>query len=81
MELTDRVEKLAHEQGVSESEILEEALEKGVKTLWEDYVASKYVDGELDREEAIDLLGRDKVKQVDKELDAVRKDIEWGMNA
>jgi len=81
MELTDRVEKLAHEQGVSESEILEEALEKGVKTLWEEYVVSKYVDGELEREEAVNLLGREKIKQVDKELDAVREDIEWGMNA
>ena len=56
MELTERVEELAKEQGVSESEILEEALEKGVKNLWDEYVLSQYIKDELNREEAVDLV-------------------------
>lgn len=81
MELTERVEELAKEQGVSESEILEEALEKGVKNLWDEYVLSQYIKDELDREEAVDLVGLEKVKRADREVDAVREDIEWGMEA
>jgi len=81
MELTERVEELADKQGVSQSEILERALEEGVKNLWDEHVLSNYLEGELDRQEAIKLVGLEKVKRADREMEAVREDIEWGMNA
>lgn len=81
MELTERVEELAREQERSESEILEEALEKGVKSLWDEYILSQYIEGELDRAEAVKLVGLEKVKRADREMEAVKEDIEWGMEA
>jgi len=81
MELTERVEELADKQGVSQSEILEKALEEGVKNLWNEYVLSNYIEGEIDRDEAIELVGLEKVKRADREMEAVKEDIEWGMNA
>jgi hypothetical protein len=81
MKTTERVEILANAREVPESEILREALEKGVKNLWDEYVLSKYIKGELDREEAVDLVGLRKVKRADKGMNTVREDVKWGMEA
>ncbi|MCX2818114.1 hypothetical protein EGH25_01930 [Haladaptatus sp. F3-133] len=81
MGITERVEKLADEQGVPESQVIEEALEKGVESLWDEYVLSEYVEGNIDREEAVDLVGLEKVKRSDREVDVMKDDIEWGLNA
>jgi predicted DNA-binding protein len=81
MGITERVEKLADEQGVPESQVIEEALEKGVESLWDEYVLSEYVEGNIDREEAVDLVGLEKVKRSDREVDVMKDDTEWGLNA
>jgi len=80
-ELSDRVRRIAEERGVSESEVFERALERGLEELWEDLVLAQYLDGELDREEAIERVGRAKVKRAERELEIVEEDVEWGMNA
>lgn len=76
-EFMERVEEIAHDRKVSESHVLEEAIEYGVKELWKKDVLAKYVRGELSREEAIDKVGLELVKKADKELEAVEEDIEW----
>ena len=80
-DLTERVQELAEARGVPESEILEQALERGVEDLWVDLVLSRYVNEELDRETAIELVGRDRVKRADRELQAVADDVRWGLDA
>ena len=80
-DLTERVQELAEARGVPESEILEQALERGVEDLWVDLVLSRYVNEELDRETAIELVGRDRVKRTDRELQAVADDVRWGLDA
>ena len=80
-EFTDQVEELAHERGVPESRILEEALEYGVKEIWVQTELSKYLEGEMERSEAIELAGLEKVKQAEKEVETVEEDIEWGATA
>lgn len=79
--LTERVEELARERGVPESEILEQAIERGVDDLWVESVLSKYVEGEMERERAVELVGLDRVKRADREVEAVEEDVEWGANA
>ncbi|MFP4174920.1 MAG: hypothetical protein ACLFSW_03985 [Halobacteriales archaeon] len=81
MGITERVEKLADEQGVPESQVIEEALEKGVESLWDEYVLSRYIEGDIDREEAVNLVGLEKVKRADREIDVMKEDIEWGLSA
>ena len=79
--LTERVEELARERGVPESEILEQAIERGVDDLWVESVLSKYVEGGMERERAVELVGLDRVKRADREVEAVEEDVEWGASA
>jgi len=56
--ISDRVQKIAEARGLTESEVFERALERGFENLWEKVVLAQYLDGELDREEAIERVGR-----------------------
>ncbi|UHQ96236.1 hypothetical protein [Natrinema halophilum] len=80
-DLTERVQEIAEARDMPESEILQQALERGVEDLWMDGVLSRYVNGEIDRESAIELVGRDRVIRADRELQAVGEDVQWGLNA
>lgn len=81
VDLSDRVREIADARGVSESEVFEQALERGIIDLWENVVLGKYVDGELSRDQAVELVGLEKVKRADRESAAVKEDIDWGLNA
>lgn len=80
-EISDRVREIAEARGVPESEVFEQALERGVEELWEDIVLSEYFDGTLDREEAIERVGRTTVERAERERELVERDVEWGLNA
>ena len=80
-ELSDRVREIAERRGVPESEVFEQALERGLEELWEELVLAEYLDGELGREEAIERVGRAKVERADREREVVESDVEWGLNA
>jgi len=80
-DLTERVQEIAEARGIPESEILEQALERGVEDLWVDLVLSRYIDDDIDRETAINLVGRDRVKRAEQEVQAVEDDVRWGLNA
>ncbi|WP_226043203.1 hypothetical protein [Natrinema sp. DC36] len=44
-------------------------------------VLSRYVNDEIGRETAIELVGRDCVKRAERELQAVEDDVRWGLSA
>ena len=79
--LTEKIEELACDRGVSESEILRQAIERGVDELWTESILSKYVEGEMERERAVELVGLDRARRADREVEAAEEDIEWGTNA
>ncbi|GAA0218941.1 ribbon-helix-helix protein, CopG family [Halobaculum roseum] len=81
VDLTERVQEIAKARDVSESEVLEQALERGVETLWQDLVLSRYLNDEIPREEAVELAGVDRVKRAEREAEAVEEDVRWGLNA
>jgi len=81
VDITERVQEIAEARDVPESEILEQALERGVEDLWIDVVLSRYLDNEIERETAIELVGRDRVKRAEREVEAVEEDVQWGLNA
>jgi len=68
-EISDRVREIAEARGLSESAVFERALERGL----EDLVLARYLDGELDREAAIDRAERERT--------IVEEDVDWGLNA
>jgi len=61
-----------------ESAVFEEALERGVDALWEEVVLSRYVRDELDREEAVELVGESAVRRAEREVEVVEEDVRWG---
>lgn len=80
-EISDRVRKIADARNIPESEVVEEALERGIKDLWEDLVLAQYVDEEIDRETAIELLDRATIERAEAEIQLVEDDVDWGLNA
>jgi hypothetical protein len=79
--VSDRMRELAQHLGIDESEVIQQAVETGVETLYRDMIISRYLDGDLTREEAVDELGADVVDQVDSARDAIEEDVEWGLHA
>ena len=80
-ELSDRVRAIAGARGIPESEVFEQALERGLESLWEDLVLTQYIEGEIDRETAVERVGRATVQQADDEVAAVEEDVDWGLSA
>lgn len=80
-EISDRVREIAEARDLPESEVFERALERGLEDLWEGLVLKKYLDGEIDREEAIEQVGRTKVERAEREQEIVAEDVDWGLNA
>lgn len=80
-DLSDRVRAIAEARGLPESEVIEQALERGLEALWEDIVLAQYLEGDLAREEAIEHVGRTKVERADQERTLVEEDVDWGLNA
>jgi hypothetical protein len=79
--VSDRVRELAEHLGIDESEVLQRAITTGVETLHRDMIVSRYLDGDLTREEAIEELGADVVTQVESARKAIEEDVEWGLHA
>ncbi|GAB3423168.1 hypothetical protein GCM10027435_28750 [Haloparvum alkalitolerans] len=48
-ESSDRVREIAEVRSLAESELSEQALERGLDDLWEGIVLARYLDGEIDR--------------------------------
>lgn len=80
-EISDRVREIADARGLPESEVFEEALERGIDDLWTDIVLSRYFDGDLSRDETRELVGRTTLERAERERDIVSDDIDWGLNA
>lgn len=80
-DISERVREVAEARGVPESEVFEQAFERGLDVLWEDVVLSKYLDGELGRDAAIERVGLTKVERAERERDLVEQDVDWGLNA
>lgn len=57
-DLTERVQEIAEARGVPESEVFEQALERGVEDMWLDLTISRYLNRELSRSKAVESVGR-----------------------
>lgn len=79
-DISDRVREIAEAHDIPQSEVFERALERGIEDLWTDVVLDRYLDGELAREEAVDLVGRSTLERAEREAAAVEADVEWGLD-
>lgn len=79
-DFTVQIQALAEARGVPESAVLAQALERGVEALWTDLTLSQYVNDEINRETAIERVGRERVRRVERDLETVEEDVQWGLN-
>ena len=80
-DISERVREVAEAREVSKSEVFEQAFERGLDALWKDIVLSKYLDGELTREAAIERVDPTNVERAERERDLAEQDVDWGLNA
>lgn len=80
-DISERVREIARARDLPESAVVEQALERGIEDLWRDVVLSSYFEGELDREQAVERVGRTTVERAEREREIVEEDVDWGLNA
>lgn len=78
-EVTERVREIAHHRDLNESEIIQQAVEKGVLDLWRDVVLDRYLAGDITRQVAVEELGPEVIRDGDRAQAAVEVDVEWGL--
>lgn len=78
-DLSDRVREIARARNLPESEVFEQVLERGTEDLWRDVVLTMYFEGELEREEAVERVGRTTVERAERERKAVEEEVGWGL--
>lgn len=78
-EVSERVREIARHRGLDESEIIQQAVEQGVEDLWRDVVVDRYLAGDIDREEALEELDPEYLREVERAKAAVESDVEWGL--
>jgi predicted transcriptional regulator len=78
-DISNRVREIARYRDSAESEVIERALERGLEDLWRDVVVTRYLEGEIDRETAVEEVGHDVVDRADAASDAVDTDVDWAL--
>jgi hypothetical protein len=71
------LEDLARETNKSETEVMAEALETGLRQLWRERLLGRYLRGELSRDEAIEAVGIDLVDLAERQRQAAQEDLRW----
>jgi hypothetical protein len=76
---TTYLETLVRETGKPEAEVLTLAFQAGLRQLWWDHVLSRYLRGELSRDEAIAAVGIDWVELAERQRQAMQEDLSWAL--
>ena len=81
MQLIEDLELLAKIRSEKTTEILAKALEIGIAKMKREAIIGQYLKGEIEREEAIKMVGFDLVIILaERQKEAVLEDIEWGLH-
>jgi hypothetical protein len=76
---TKYLETLVRETHKPEAELLTLAFQRGLRQLWREHVLSRYVRGEISRDEAIVTVGIDWVELAERQRQAVEEDLTWAL--
>ena len=76
---TTYLETLVRETRKSEAEVLTLAFQAGLRQLWREHVLSRYLRGEISRDEAIAAVGIDWVELTERQRQAMQEDLSWAL--
>ena len=76
---TTYLEALMRETRQPEAEVLTLAFQAGLRQLWREHVLSRYLRGEMPREEAIAAVGIDWVELAERQRQAMQEDLSWAL--
>jgi hypothetical protein len=80
-DISERVRETARPRDLPESAVVEQAPERGIEGLWHDVTLMSYFEGELNREQAVERVGRATVERAEREREVLEEDVDWGLNA
>ncbi len=73
------LEALLEATGMAEAELMALVFRTGLRQLWREYVLSRYLRGEIGRDDAIDGAGLAWVELVERQREAALADLEWAL--
>jgi len=73
----EEVARLRHEKP---QEVIAQALEIGLAKMWQDGLLEKYLDRQISRKKAIQLLGLELVRLAEQQDKLVQEDVKWGLS-
>ncbi len=73
------LETLVREIHKSEAEVMTMAFRAGLRQLWRERILSRYLRGELNRDEAIKAVGIDWVELAERQHTAMLEDLAWAL--
>ena len=76
---TTYLEILVRETRKPEAEVLTLAFQAGLRQLWREHVLSRYLRGEMPRDEAIAAVGIDWVELAERQRQAMQEDLSWAL--
>ncbi len=74
------LEKISQIRKEDTTSLIAKAVELGMSKLWQETIVHQYLKKEITREKAVDLLGIDLIKLVDRQRDSAMEDVRWGMS-
>ena len=77
--LHDKLEYLAKATGLTETELVAQALEEGIKEIFRRSITEAYQTGQIPRAQAISKLGKEAVAEIDYAREAIERDVKWGV--
>ena len=73
------LETLVRETEKPEAEIMTLAIMSGLRQLWREHILSRFLQGEISRDEAIEAVGIDWVELAERQHAAVLEDLAWAL--
>jgi len=79
MTITQELTFLVEQTGQPEETLLSRALHVGMSTLYRDAIEQMFIDGQIDREEALSVLGRERLAEIEYTMSALAADVKRGL--
>jgi hypothetical protein len=80
LDTTKELDFLIHETGIDSSVLLAQAVQEGIHILFKRQVTEAYINKNLDRDQALLMLGAEELAGIDYAWQSIEKDIAWGLD-